>query len=47
MQTDNGKESFAAIAKESRGTFTIVDKDSESIAGFDCIENPEQYKGRL
>ena len=47
MQTDNGKESFAAIAKGSKGTFTIVDKDGESIDGFDYIENPEKYKGRL
>lgn len=47
MQTDNGKESFAEIAKGSRGTFTIVDKDGESIDGFDYIKDPEKYKGRL
>jgi hypothetical protein len=47
MQTDTGKESFAAIAKGSRGTFTIVDKDGKSIDGFDYIENPEKYKRRL
>ncbi len=47
MQTAEGKESFAELAKGSKGTFTIVDKDGESIDGFDYIENPEKYKGRL
>lgn len=47
MQTADGKESFAELAKGSRGTFTIVDKDGEAIDGFDYIKNPEKYKGRL
>lgn len=47
MQTAEGKESFAELAKGSRGTFTIVDKDGEAIDGFDYIKNPEKYKGRL
>ena len=47
MQTADGKESFAELAKGSKGTFTIVDKDGESIDGFDYIKDPAKYKGRL
>ncbi len=47
MQTADGKESFAELAKGSRGTFTIVDKDGKAIDGFDYIKDPEKYKGRL
>ncbi|MDF1813577.1 MAG: hypothetical protein P1V20_15365 [Verrucomicrobiales bacterium] len=47
MQTAKGSGKFAAIAKGSRGTYTIVDKDGESIDGFEYMNDPASFAGRL
>lgn len=47
MQTKEGAENFAEIADRTGGTYTIVDKNGEPIDGFDYMDNPEKYKGRL
>lgn len=47
MQTKQGIQQFAEIAKRTDASFTIVDKKGEPIDGFDYIKNPGKYKGRL
>tara|TARA_R110002096_G_scaffold403088_2_gene600588 strand:- start:1726 stop:2058 length:333 start_codon:yes stop_codon:yes gene_type:complete len=47
MQTTQGIKEFAEIAKKTKGSFTIVDKKGKPIDGFDYMDNPGKYKGRL
>ena len=47
MQTAQGAELFAGIAKKSRGAYTIVDKDGEPIDGFEYMKDPASFAGRL
>lgn len=47
MQTKEGAKNFAAIAEETGGTFTIVDKEGKPIDGFDFLKDPDKYKERL
>ena len=47
MQTTQGMDQFAEIAKKTKGSFTIVDKKGKPIDGFDFKKNPGKYKGRL
>ncbi|MDF1853015.1 MAG: VWA domain-containing protein [Verrucomicrobiales bacterium] len=47
MQTTQGIQQFAEIAKQTKGSFTIVDKDGKPIDGFDYMKNPGKFKGRL
>jgi hypothetical protein len=43
MQTKSGAAQFAEVAKSTRGKYTIVDKDSKPIDGFDYLKNPGKY----
>ncbi len=47
MQTTQGMAQFAEIAKKTKGSFTIVDKNGKPIDGFDYMKNPGKFKGRL
>tara|TARA_R110000850_G_scaffold60079_12_gene138191 strand:- start:21 stop:1601 length:1581 start_codon:yes stop_codon:yes gene_type:complete len=47
MQTTQGMKEFAEVARETKGSYTIVDKKGEPIDGFDYLKNPGKYKGRL
>ena len=47
MQTTQGMQQFAEVARETKGSYTIVDKDGEPIDGFDYLKNPDKYRGRL
>ena len=47
MQTLAGAANFSEIAKKSRGTFTIVDKDGEPLDGDEVIKDPAAFAGRL
>ncbi len=47
MQTTQGMAQFAEIAKKTKGSFTIVDKDGKPIDGFDYQKNPGKFRGRL
>lgn len=47
MQTVTGMKEFAAIARGTKGSFTIVDKKGKPIDGFEYQKNPEKFKGRL
>lgn len=47
MQTTSGMKEFAAIAKRTRGTYIIVDRKGEPIDGFEYMENPGKFKGRI
>ena len=47
MQTTKGMEQFAEVARETKGSYTIVDKNGEPIDGYDYLKNPGKYSGRL
>ena len=47
MQTLTGAAKFSEIAKKSRGSFTIVDKDGEPLDGDEVIKDPASFAGRL
>lgn len=47
MQTTQGMQQFAEVARETKGSYTIVDKKGEPIDGFDYLKNPDKYRGRL
>jgi len=47
MQTVTGMKEFAAIARGTKGSFTIVDKKGKPIDGFEYQKNPGKFKGRL
>ncbi len=47
MQTTQGMQQFAEVARETKGSYTIVDKAGEPIDGFDYLKNPDKYRGRL
>jgi hypothetical protein len=47
MQTTNGMQQFAEVARETKGSYTIVDKNGEPIDGYDYLKNPGKYSGRL
>ncbi len=47
MQTKSGAAQFAAIAKGTGGTFTIVDKNGKPIDGFEYLKNPGRFNNRL
>jgi len=47
MQTTKGMQEFAEVARETKGSYTIVDKKGEPIDGFDYLKNPDKYRGRL
>ncbi|MDF1753722.1 MAG: hypothetical protein P1U89_13160 [Verrucomicrobiales bacterium] len=47
MQTAKGADKFGDIAKGSRGSYTIVDKDGEPIDGFEYMKDPGSFAGRL
>ena len=47
MQTTAGMAQFAEIAKKTKGSFTIVDKNGKPIDGFDYQKKPSDFKGRL
>ena len=38
---------FSEIAKKSKGSFTIVEKQGKPIDGFQFQNNPGKFKGRL
>ena len=40
-------QQFAEVARETKGSYTIVDKEGEPIDGFDYLKNPDKYRGRL
>lgn len=47
LQTTDAMQGFADIAEKTGGTYTIVDKKGEPIDGFEYMEDPEKFKGRL
>ena len=47
MQTNKGAAQFAAVARGTKGKFTIVDKKGKPIDGFEYLKNPGKFKGRL
>lgn len=47
MQTTQGIQQFAEIAKKTKGSFTIVDRNGKPIDGFDYLKNPGKFNGRL
>ncbi len=47
MQTTEGARQFADIAKGTKGKFTIVDKRGKPIDGFEYLNNPGNFRGRL
>ncbi|MEM1444075.1 MAG: hypothetical protein AAGF67_17140, partial [Verrucomicrobiota bacterium] len=47
MQTTAGSKQFAEIAKKTGGTYIIVDKKGKPIDGFEYLEDPGKFKGRI
>ena len=47
MQTTTGAAEFAALAKGTKGTFTIVAKDGSPISGDDYFKDPAKYKANI
>ncbi|MEM9281344.1 MAG: hypothetical protein AAGA96_05925 [Verrucomicrobiota bacterium] len=47
MQTKSGMKEFAELARETKGSYTIVDKRGKAIDGFEYMKSPEKFKGRL
>lgn len=47
MQTTAGAAEFSAVAKGTKGTFTIVAKDGSPVDGDDYLKDPAKYKAKI
>lgn len=47
MQTTRGSKQFNEVAKKTKGSYTLVDKNGKPIPGDDYLKDPDKFRNRL